>query len=481
MNEVIAQPVATKPTPPVATAAPKKVHIKTYGCQMNVYDSNRMLGLLRERGFVMEPNLGEADVVLLNTCSIRAKSEQKVLSLLGELKGLKDKKPDTVLGVSGCIGQRMGRKLLQRVPHLDLVFGPDSVDRVGVLLEDVMTRGARVVEAEFEPMSRAYTQPAVVPTASPHTKPSEYLTIMKGCDHFCTYCIVPYVRGREKSRPIAEVVEDVRKFVAGGTKEIVFLGQNINTYGKGTQENLAQLIEAAHEVEGLERIRYITSHPRDLGMDLIEQFGRLPKLMPLLQLPFQSGSDRVLKRMSRLYTRADYMGKIAALKKACPNIAFSTDIIVGFPGETEEDFQQTMEVAAEVGFSIAYMFKYSPRPGTRAIAYKDDEVPEAVKDERLYRLQDLINPRVDKENVALIGSTTSVLVESIDKKAKFYTGRNPHGKLVHVLNVGPASIGKIIDVEVTEANGSNLRGYYVHAERTERAAFTVGPADAVPA
>jgi tRNA-2-methylthio-N6-dimethylallyladenosine synthase len=451
---------------------PKKVHIKTFGCQMNVYDSNRMLGLLGEKGYVPEPELQKADVILINTCSIRDKSEHKVLSLLGELKPLKEKKPSIVLGIAGCVGQRMGRKLLQRVPHLDLVFGPDSVDRVAVLVEDVVNRGARIVEAEFEKMSRAYTQPAVIPSA----KPSEYLTIMKGCDHFCTYCIVPYVRGREKSRPIAEIIDDVKKFVSMGTREITFLGQNINTFGKGTPEKLSQLIEAAHEVEGLERIRYVTSHPRDLGMDLIEQFGQLPKLMPLLHLPFQSGSDAVLKRMSRLYTAKDYLGKVEALKKACPDIALSTDVIVGFPGETEADFEQTLKIMHEVEFSTAFMFKYSPRPGTRAIAFEADAIPEKVKEERLLRLQQLANPTIERENARYLGRTVPVLIESIDKKGRFFSGRNPHGKIVHVMNAGAACIGKIIDVEITDTNGSNLKGYYVDAERKNRQ-----PDDAVSA
>ena len=460
--------------------APKKVHIKTFGCQMNVYDSNRMLGLLQERGFVVEPDLREADVVLINTCSIRAKSEQKVLSLLGELKGIKDKKPETVLGISGCIGQRMGRTLLHRVPHLDLVFGPDSVDRVVPLVEEVMARGARLVEAEFEKMSRAYVQPAVV---LDKTKPSEYLTIMKGCDHFCTYCIVPYVRGREKSRAISEVLEDVRKLVDRGTKEVVFLGQNINTYGKGTEENLAQLIERAHEIEGLERIRYVTSHPRDLGMDLIEQFGKLPKLMPALHLPFQSGSNRILKRMSRLYTREDYLVKIEALRKACPEIALSTDAIVGFPGETEEEFEETLTLMEQVKFSLAFMFKYSPRPGTRAMIYAGEEVPEKIKEARLARLLKVVYPQIDAENRQYIGKITPVLIEAMDKKDMNFTGRNPAGKLVHVFNAGAACVGKVIDVEVTDANGSNLKGYYVHAERNTEPT-TVKPrraAEALPA
>jgi len=443
---------------------PRSVHIKTFGCQMNVYDSDRMAATLRSKGYTVQANPAQADVVLINTCSIRAKSEQKVLSLLGQLRPLKAKNPDMVIGIAGCVGQRMGRTLLQRVPHLDLVFGPDGIDRVYDLVEAARLRGKRAVDTQMDAPGRTYSQPAIVHEA----RPAEFLTIMKGCDHFCTYCIVPFVRGREKSRPIAEVLEDVRRLVDRGTREVTFLGQNINTYGKGTDENLAQLIEQANAIPGLERIRYVTSHPRDLGTDLIEQFGRVEKLCPSLHLPFQSGSDRILKRMSRLYTRDQYLEKIRLLKQACPELALSTDVIVGFPGETEEDFQASLDVMNHVGFSMAYMFKYSPRPGTRAFAYEGEEVPEPVKEERLARLQDAVFGPMEDQNRALIGTTTPVLLEAVDKKDLYYSGRSPHNRRVHVLNAGDACLGKILNVEITEANASNLRGYYVGAPRIDR-------------
>jgi tRNA-2-methylthio-N6-dimethylallyladenosine synthase len=443
----------------------KSVHIKTFGCQMNVYDSDRMLAQLQKSGYRSEPVLSEADVVIINTCSIREKSEHKVLSLLGELKPLKAKRPGLVIGVSGCVGQRMGRSLLQRVPHLDLVLGPDSIDRVGQLIDSAREKGSRLVDTQMDAPGRTYSQPAIVHKP----KVSEFLTIMKGCDHFCTYCIVPFVRGREKSRSIAEVIADVEKLVAQGTKEIVFLGQNINTYGKGTSENLAMLIEAANAIEGLERIRYVTSHPRDLGMDLIAQFGTVKKLCPLLHLPFQSGSNAILKRMSRLYTREQYLEKVAALMSARPDIRLSTDIIVGFPGETEEDFEQTMDIMRRIDYSMAYMFKYSPRPGTRAVGFEEaSQVPEVVKDERLKRLQAIHFEVLSQQNAALVGTTTEVLVEALDRKERFFTGRNPAGKIVHVLNAGDACVGKVLSVEIIEANASNLRGYYVGAPRINR-------------
>ncbi len=444
----------------------RSLHIKTFGCQMNVYDSDRMQSILMNKGFRSEPELRKADVILINTCSIRDKSEQKVLSLLGELKGLKQKDPKKVIAISGCVGQRMGRTLLQRVPHLDLVLGPDAIDRVGELINDVVERGERLVEAKFDVEGRSYSQPCVVQKA----KPSEFLTIMKGCDHFCTYCIVPFVRGREKSRSIEEIITDVKNLVAKGTKEVTFLGQNINTYGKGTGQKLSQLIEAANEVSGLERIRYVTSHPRDLGEDLIAQFGTVEKLCPALHLPFQAGSNRILKAMSRLYTQELYLSKIELLRKARPDIALSTDVIVGFPGETEEDFEQTLKVLREVKFSSAFMFKYSPRPGTKA-AELGEEIPESVKEERLARAQRVVYSQIEIENKKYEGKTVSVLIESMDKKKKYYSGRNSHSKLVHVMNVGEASVGKIIDVEITETNVSCLKGFYVGAPKKD---FNVG-------
>jgi tRNA-2-methylthio-N6-dimethylallyladenosine synthase len=438
----------------------RSLHIKTFGCQMNVYDSDRMQSILSAKGFRTEPELRKADVILINTCSIRDKSEHKVLSLLGELKGLKQKDPKKVIAISGCVGQRMGRTLLQRVPHLDLVLGPDAIDRVGDLIESVVNRGERLVEAKFDSEGRSYSQPCVVQKA----KPSEFLTIMKGCDHFCTYCIVPFVRGREKSRSIEEIIQDVRNLVEKGTKEVTFLGQNINTYGKGTGQKLSQLIEATNQVQGLERIRYVTSHPRDLGEDLIAQFGTVEKLCPALHLPFQSGSNRILKAMSRLYTQELYLSKIELLRKARADIALSTDVIVGFPGETEEDFQETLKVLKEVRFSSAFMFKYSPRPGTKAAEF-GEEVPEPIKEERLARAQKVVYSQIELENKRYDGTTIPVLIESMDKKKKHFSGRNPHAKLVHVMNVGEASVGKIIDVEITESNVSCLKGFYVGAPK----------------
>ena len=439
---------------------PRTVHIKTFGCQMNVYDSDRMSSILSQQGFQTAQDIRQADVVLINTCSIRDKAEQKVLSLLGELKTLKKKNHLAVLGVTGCVGQRMGRTLLQKVPELDLVMGPDSIDQVGKLVDQVIHEGKRIVETKFDEGGRSYSQPTIVV----RSKPSEYLTIMKGCDHFCTYCIVPFVRGREKSRAIGEIVGDVEKLVAQGTKEVIFLGQNINTYGKGTPDTLSRLIEEANKVQNLERIRYVTSHPRDLTPDLIAQFGQISKLCPQLHLPFQAGSDRVLKGMGRLYTQREYLKKVEALRLACPDIALSTDVIVGFPGETEEDFNETLHVLRAIRFSGVFLFKYSPRPGTRAYDFAED-VPETEKDRRLAVAQEVSFSMIKEENLGRIGRIERCLMESIDKKGRFYMGRTAHNKVVHVMNVGAASVGKMIEVEITEATGSNLKGYYTGAPR----------------
>lgn len=435
---------------------PKTLHIKTFGCQMNVYDSDRMVELLKKQGLVTSASLRDADVIVINTCSIRDKAEQKVLSLLGELKPLKERKKDRVIGIAGCVGQRMGMGLLQRAPHLDFVIGPDGIDRIGSIIDAVINRGERCCEAKLDEGARRYSQVAIPGGTA---KPSEFVTIVKGCDHFCTYCIVPFVRGREKSRSIEEIQAEVKSLVSRGTREVTFLGQNVNTYGKGNGETLASLIHRVHGLKGLDRIRYVTSHPRDLGDDLITQFGVLDKLCPALHLPFQSGNNSVLKRMSRLYRRELYLEKVEKLRNARPDIALSTDVIVGFPGETELEFADTLSLLQEVRFSSAFLFMYSPRPGTRAFEQPDD-IALDVKGERLQTAKVLVQGIIEEENRTQVGRRTKVLVERLDKKGRYYCGRTPHNKIVHVYNAEATTVGKIIDVEVTDANGSNLKGYY---------------------
>ncbi len=435
----------------------KGVHIKTFGCQMNVYDSRRLMAKLVERGYEEASDIRNAQVVLLNTCTIRDKAEHKVLSLLGELKGIKEKK-NQILGVTGCVAQRVGRTLLDKVPHLDLVLGPDRIDEIGKYIEQIESTGARILDTKLSqnPKERQYSQPMAIS----RPRPSEYLTVMKGCDHFCTYCIVPFVRGREQSRPILEILQDVKQLSERGTKEVVFVGQNINTYGKGTEESLAELIEKTHEIEGISRIRYITSHPKDLSDDLISQFGSVPKLCPALHLPFQAGSDRILKEMGRLYTQRDYLLKIEKLKKACPGIALSTDVIVGFPGETDSEFQETLNVLEEVRFSSAFLFQYSPRPGTRAskVYGREDQIPEPIKKDRLLQAQITTLRHIDSENKSYVGTLQDCLIEGIDKKNINLSGRTPTHKVVNILNLNEEAIGKILSVRITHASPTSLMG-----------------------
>lgn len=434
----------------------KTVYLKTMGCQMNVYDSGRMISLLSERGFEVSRVAETADVIILNTCSVREKAEQKVLSLLGELKPLKARYPQKVIGVAGCVGQRLGKTLLGKSPHVDFVIGPDAVERVADLVEAALQGARQVVETCWEDGKREYSQPAVLKKS----KPSEFLTVVKGCDQFCSYCIVPFVRGREKSRSPSEIMTDIRRLVDGGTQEVVLLGQNINTYGKGTPHRLATLVEEANRVSGLKRIRYVTSHPRYLDEELIRQFGRIEKLCSSLHLPVQSGSNRVLERMGRRYTREEFLEKVRLLQDADPSIGLSTDIIVGFPGETEEDFRQTLELMEQVTWAQAFLFKYSPRPGTRAYEkYHGEELTEQVKEERLARLQERVFAAIAKSNEGMVGKITPVLVDSLDKKGKHYTGRNSQGKVVHILDAGPDLFGRIVDVRIAEGRVSNLKGY----------------------
>ena len=427
---------------------------------MNVADSRRMLAHFELRGYRESSQLALSDVILLNTCSIREKAEQKVLSLLGELRGVKQNNPHCVLGVTGCVGQRMGRVLLEKVPHLDLVVGPDQVDVIYEMVEEVKQGGRRRVASELTAdKSRTYVQPILGGTG----RPSEYVTIMKGCDHFCTYCIVPFVRGREQSRRIADILEEVHRRVLQGAKEIIFLGQNINTYGKGTSESLAQLLVEASQVEGLLRVRYLTSHPYDLGLDLMCQFGSVPKLMPQLHLPAQSGSNAVLKAMGRIYSREQYLEKVATLRSYCPGIALSTDMIVGFPGETDHDFAQSLSLMEEVGFGSAYLFKYSVRPGTKAAKLVSSdttlsEIPERVKSDRLKEIQGVAERHIERQNQALVGTTQEVLLERPDKRQGHLCGRTPHFKMVHVPQVSQDLSGHVVPVTITHATAVALYG-----------------------
>jgi tRNA-2-methylthio-N6-dimethylallyladenosine synthase len=433
----------------------RRVYIETYGCQMNEHDTERMLRLLEASHYLETKNANEANLILINTCSVREKPEHKVYSALGRYKWLKEKK-GTIIGVAGCVAQQEGDKLLDRIPYLDMVIGTHGIPMLPHLLKKIEFFGERVCETGFDQDGK-YLK-AIFPQKS-FDKVKSYVTIMQGCDHFCSFCIVPYVRGREKSRPSREIVEEVRHLAEMGVKEICLLGQNVNGYGKGLEEEISfsQLLERINEIEEIERIRFTTSHPKDLSEELIQSFSRLPKLCEHIHLPFQSGSDRILKAMHRGYTKESYLEKIDCLKKVCPSIALTADVIVGFPGEEEKDFEDTLDVLQKVQFDDLFSFKYSPRKGTRAAQFKD-KVEEKVKQERLSILQEMQKGITLQENQELEGCVEEVLVEGRSKQsAQDVTGRTRSNKIINF--EGDLSLtGKLVCVRITKAYAHSLRG-----------------------
>ena len=347
----------------------KRVYIETYGCQMNEHDTERMLRLLEGSHYREAKNPGEADLILINTCSVREKPEHKVYSALGRYKGFKEKR-GAMIGVAGCVAQQEGSRLLDRIPYLDLVIGTHAIPMLPQLLKQIEASGERVCETAYD-QDGEYLK-AVLPQKRPD-KVKSYVTIMQGCDHFCSFCFVPYVRGREKSRPSREIAEEVNQLAGVGVKEVCLLGQNVNGYGRGLEGEVgfSGLLKAINDVEGIERIRFTTSHPKDLSEELIQAFSKLPKLCEHIHLPFQSGSNKILMLMHRGYTKESYLEKIVGLKKVCPSLAVTGDVIVGFPGEEEEDIEETLDLLRQVRFDDLFSFKYSPRKGTRAAQFED--------------------------------------------------------------------------------------------------------------
>jgi len=432
----------------------KKVYIKTFGCQMNVADSDQMAQVLAGE-YVQTDRPDDADLYLVNTCAIRKKSEEKVRSLLGSLKGLKQKRPQMLLGVGGCVAQQEGERLLAAVPHLDLVFGTHGIYRLPELVQRAARQ--RTVDVALGDGFPLHPPRRWQPGAS-----QALVTIMQGCDNFCTFCVVPYVRGREHSRPAGEIVAEVQDFVTAGGKEVTLLGQNVNSYGRGLPEPVTfpQLLRRLAELPGLARLRFATSHPKDLSEELMALFGELFCLCDHLHLPVQSGSNRILAAMHRRYTREQYMGKVAHLRRACPDISLSTDLIVGFPGETEADFQDTLDLVREVAFHQAFAFKYSPRPETRAAALPD-QLPETVKAERLARLLDLQNELTLAAHQRLVGETREVLVEGNSKRSSDeLSGRLRTNQVVNFPGP-PELVGQLVLVEITEAHPHSLKGRWV--------------------
>ncbi len=462
----------------------KKLFIKTYGCQMNAYDSGRMADVLAPLGYAPADTPDGADMVILNTCHIREKAAEKVFSELGRLRPLKQDRAaaggEMLIAVAGCVAQAEGEEILRRAPQVDIVVGPQTYHRLPELV--AAARGpqagdeaAGVLDTEFPADSKFDHLPA--PQAA--NRPAAFLSIQEGCDKFCTFCVVPYTRGAEFSRPAAQVLAEARRLVAEGVSEITLLGQNVNAYhgaapasvvgqSGGDDWTLARLIRALAEIDGLQRIRYTTSHPRDMDADLVAAHAEVPALMPYLHLPVQSGSDAVLAAMNRQHRAEDYLRIVEQLRAARPDIALSSDFIVGFPGESERDFVATLDLVEAVGFAQAYSFKYSPRPGTPA-AREADQVPERVKDERLAELQQLLKIQQDGFNAAAVGRVLPVLLERPGRHPGQLVGRSPYMQAVHV-DAPAEMMGSIVDVAIETVRPNSLGGRLAGTEDDTRMA-----------
>jgi tRNA-2-methylthio-N6-dimethylallyladenosine synthase len=433
-----------------------RLYIKTYGCQMNEYDSSRMADLMKEAyGLRLVATPEEADVILMNTCSVREKAEDKVYSELGRYKKIKNRKPDLIIGVGGCVAQQEGERIQKRAPYVDIVFGPQTYHNLPEMVKQIRRERVHLTAIEMPEIEKFDHLP------TPEVKGvSGFVTIMEGCDKFCTFCVVPYTRGPELSRPVSDVLDECRKLLQKGAVEINLLGQNVNGYrgdGPDSEEwDFTMLLYAVAELEGLKRLRFITSHPMEMTSELAVAFGELPQLMPFLHLPVQSGSDRILKEMHRGHTRDDYLRMIDELREHCPDLALSSDFIVGYPGETDEDFAATIDLVERVGYDSSYCFKYSPRPGTPASKIEDD-IPESVKDARLQTLLELIREQSRAATERQVGKTLDVLVEKEGKKAGDMQGRTPDFKIVHFRGQ-PRQIGQVMPVKIIEAYGQSLRG-----------------------
>lgn len=445
----------------------KKLHIKSYGCQMNVYDSERMADILAPVGYAPTEDAADADLVILNTCHIREKAAEKVYSDLGRLRLIKAARDDAqdpaqgpamVLAVAGCVAQAEGEEILRRAPYVDMVFGPQTYHRLPEMVARVHRQSGAVLDTDF-PLESKFDH---LPEADAKGRTSAFLTVQEGCDKFCTFCVVPYTRGAEFSRPAPQVLAEARGLAAGGVRELTLLGQNVNNYHgaaptDGAAEwSLGRLITELAEIGGLDRIRYTTSYPADVDDELIAAHRDVPQLMPYLHLPVQSGSDRVLKAMNRRHSADDYRRLADRLRSARPDLALSSDFIVGFPGENDRDFQDTLDLVAEIGFAGAYSFKYSPRPGTPAAAL-EWQVEEDVRKERLAALQDLLNAQQQRFNTDCIGTIQAVLLDGPGRHPGQLIGRSPYMQAVHV-SAPQSLIGRIADLHIEQAHPNSLAG-----------------------
>lgn len=437
-----------------------RLYIKTFGCQMNEYDSSRMAQTLAISHQLMpttDPN--EADVLLLNTCSIREKAQEKVFSQLGQWRELKKRRPEIVIGIGGCVASQEGEAILRRAPYVDLIFGPQTLHRLPHLLDEVRERRQAVIDISFPEIEKFDRLPE--PKAEGVTA---FVAIMEGCSHYCTFCVVPYTRGREISRPFDDVIAEVATLANQGVKEVTLLGQNVNGYRgvmvDGEIADLALLITYVAAIEGIERIRYTTSHPIELSDNLIQVYTQVPQLVSHLHLPVQSGSDRILSQMKRGHTAREYKQKVQQLRAARPQLSLSSDFIVGFPGETEEDFQATMQFIEEIGFDQAFSFIYSPRPGTPAANFPD-EIPLTVKKQRLSQLQQRINAMALAISESMVGTIQRILIEQPSRKnPQELAGRTENNRVVN-LSGEPSLIGQLVDVKITQALPNSLRGELV--------------------
>ncbi|WP_109040432.1 tRNA (N6-isopentenyl adenosine(37)-C2)-methylthiotransferase MiaB [Azospira sp. I13] len=440
----------------------KKLYIKTFGCQMNEYDSDKMADVLNQsEPLEKTDNPEEADIILFNTCSVREKAQEKVFHDLGRVKHLKKLNPNLVIGVGGCVASQEGAAIVARAPYVDVVFGPQTLHRLPQLIADRKAQGKAAVDVSFPEIEKFDAlPPAKVEGAT------AFVSIMEGCSKFCTFCIVPYTRGAEVSRPFEDILTEVAGLAQQGVKEITLLGQNVNAYrGEfgGETADLAMIIEYIAEMPGIERIRYTTSHPREMTQRLIDTYAKVPKLVSHLHLPVQAGADRVLAVMKRGYTAIEYKSIIRKLRAVRPDISLSSDFIVGFPGETEEDFEKTMKLIEDVGFDTSFSFVYSPRPGTPAVELEDD-TPQDVKLARLARLQKRIEDQAMAISNTMVGTVQRVLVEGTSKKdANELAGRTDNNRVVNFVG-NPRLINHFVDVTITSALPHSLRGEIVTRE-----------------
>ena len=440
----------------------KKLYIQTYGCQMNQYDSERIAQVMGRANYTLTDEPANADLILLNTCSVRDKAEQKVYSALGSWREIKQQKSSVIIGVGGCVAQQEGDRLLKRVAHLDLVFGTHSIHKLPEMIEQVRSAQARPVETAF------YRDPSYMedPNGRTHVQGAKaFVTIMQGCNKVCSFCIVPHVRGREVSRASEKIIAEVKLLVAQGVKEVMLLGQNVNSYGKTSSAEIhfAELLHRINAIEGLSRIRFTTSHPQDLSAELIEAYATLDKVCEHLHLPVQSGSDSVLLRMRRGYTRSEYLHRIDILRQRRPEVALSTDIIVGFPGETDAEFERTLELLRQVEYDEIYSFMYSPRTQTVSAKLYNDDVPEEKKKGRLKQVQNVQQEISLRKNKQKIGRIEEVLVDGHSRNKAQVMGRTRTNRIVNLIGRGNL-IGEMVDARIIAATVNSLVGELVVQE-----------------